>query len=54
MSPLEGGCAAEPRPIDRAHGVLVLRSGPWREAALHAVDYFSRHFVTTDASVALG
>jgi mannose-6-phosphate isomerase len=26
--------------------------GPWREAALHALDYLIKHFVTTDASVA--
>lgn len=26
-------------------------NGPWREAALHALDFFARHFVTVDGSV---
>ena len=26
-------------------------SGPWREAALHALDYFRRHFVSANATV---
>jgi hypothetical protein len=26
--------------------------GPWREAAQHALDYFRKHFVTADATVA--
>ena len=27
-------------------------SGPWRAAASHALDYFRKHFITTDATVA--
>jgi mannose/cellobiose epimerase-like protein (N-acyl-D-glucosamine 2-epimerase family)/glycosyltransferase involved in cell wall biosynthesis len=27
-------------------------NGPWREAAQHALDYFRKHFVTADATVA--